>query len=215
MTNALLDQTSPQVRGAKPLTEGAQPTGVMVALWAFVVIPFLALIAAVPVAWGGWLSWTDVAISVVCYLVSGLGVTVGFHRYLTRGSFKATRWLRIVLTVAGSMAVEGSAIQWVADHRRHHAYSDLEGDPHSPWRFGTGFWALTKGLFYAHVGWLFHREMSNQERFAPDLLADPDIRRTDQRFPLITAVSLLAPAVAGGAITWWRQGPLPAASGAG
>ena len=210
MTNALLDQTSPQVRGAKPLTEGAQPTGVMVALWAFVVIPFLALIAAVPVAWGGWLSWTDVAISVVCYLVSGLGVTVGFHRYLTHGSFKATRWLRIVLTVAGSMAVEGSAIQWVADHRRHHAYSDLEGDPHSPWRFGTGFWALTKGLFYAHVGWLFHREMSNQARFAPDLLADKDVHRIDRMFPLITATSLLAPTLAGGVITWSWQGALTA-----
>src|SRR6266566_2856751 len=113
MTNALLAQTSPQVSGAKPLTEGAQPVGVMIALWAFVVIPFLALVAAVPVAWGGWLSWTDVAIALVCYLATGLGVTVGFHRYLTHGSFKATRWLRIVLTLAGTMAVEGSPIQWV------------------------------------------------------------------------------------------------------
>src|SRR5689334_15542033 len=210
MTNALLDQSTPQTRGPKPLTEGDQSTGVMIALWAFVVIPFLALIAAVPVAWGGWLSWTDVAISVICYVVSGLGVTVGFHRYLTHGSFKAARWLRIVLTVAGSMAVEGSAIQWVADHRRHHAFSDLEGDPHSPWRFGTGFWALTKGLFYAHVGWLFHREMSNQARFTPDLLADKDIRRIDKLFAVITAISLLAPAAAGGVITWSWQGALSA-----
>ncbi len=210
MTNALLDHTSAQVGGAKPLTEGSQSTGILTALWAFVVIPFLALIAAVPVAWGGWLHWTDVAIALVCYLVSGLGVTVGFHRYLTHGSFKATRWLRIVLAVAGSMAVEGAPIQWVADHRRHHAYSDLEGDPHSPWRFGTGFWALTKGLFYAHVGWLFRRELSNQARFAPDLQADKDISRVDRLFPLITATSLLAPAVAGGVITWSWQGALTA-----
>ena len=210
MTNALLDKSAPQVSGPKPLTGGKQPTGIMIALWAFVVIPFLALIAAVPVAWGGWLSWTDVAISTIFYLVSGLGITVGFHRYLTHGSFKATRWMRIVLTVAGSLAVEGSPIQWVADHRRHHAYSDLEGDPHSPWRFGTGFWALTKGLFYAHVGWLFHRELSNQARFAPDLLADKDVRRVDKLFPVITLTTLLLPTAAGGIITWSWQGALSA-----
>src|SRR5438552_2110500 len=139
MSNALLD---PPQAGSKPLTEGKQSTGILVALWAFVVIPFLALIAAVPVAWGGWLGWTDVAIAAVCYVTAGLGITVGFHRYLTHGSFKAKRWLRITLAIAGSTAVQGEVIQWVADHRRHHAYSDLEGDPHSPWRFGTGFWAL-------------------------------------------------------------------------
>ena len=75
----------------------------------------------------------------------------------------------------------------MADHRRHHAFSDLEGDPHSPWRFGDSFWGLTKGLFYAHIGWLFARELSNRERFAPDLLADKDIRRVDKLFPLLVA----------------------------
>src|SRR5204862_7312427 len=93
---------------------------------------------------------------------------------------------------------------------RHPAYSDLEGAPHSPGRFGTGYWALTKGLFYAHVGWLFHRELSNQARFTPDLLADKDIRRVDRLFPLITAISLLAPAAAGGLITWSWHGALTA-----
>src|SRR5437868_344098 len=142
MSQALLDQPSSSRVGPKPLTEGKQPVTILVALWAFVVIPFLALIAAVPVAWGGWLGWTDVAIAAVCYVTAGLGITVGFHRYLTHGSFKAKRWLRITLAIAGSTAVQGEVIQWVADHRRHHAYSDLEGDPHSPWRFGTGFWPL-------------------------------------------------------------------------
>jgi stearoyl-CoA desaturase (Delta-9 desaturase) len=101
-------------------------------------------------------------------------------------------------------------VQWVADHRRHHAYSDLEGDPHSPWRFGETFWGLTKGLFHAHVGWLFSRELSNQARFAPDLVADKDINRVDKLFPLITAASLLTPALAGGLITWSWQGALTA-----
>ncbi|MEV0273305.1 acyl-CoA desaturase [Hamadaea sp. NPDC050747] len=204
---AEIEQT---IRGPKPLTEGAQSTGVLISLWAFVVIPFIALIAAIPVAWGGWLSWVDVAIFGVWYCVAGMGITVGFHRYLTHGSFKATRWLRVTLAVAGSFAVEGSPTQWVADHRRHHAFSDNEGDPHSPWRFGTSFWALTKGLFYAHMGWLFKREMTNRARFAPDLVADKDIQKVDKLFPTLIAVSLLAPAAVGGLVTWSWQGALTA-----
>jgi stearoyl-CoA desaturase (delta-9 desaturase) len=210
MTTALIDESAAQSSGPKPLTEGKQGTGVLIGLWIFVAVPFLALIAAVPVAWGGWLGWSDVAIASVMYVVAGLGVTIGFHRYLTHGSFKAKRWMRITLAVAGSMSLQGSVIQWVADHRRHHAYSDLEGDPHSPWRFGATFWGLTKGLYHAHVGWLFLREPSNRARFAPDLLADKDIDRVDKLFPLLTIVSLLAPAAAGGLITWSWQGAVTA-----
>jgi stearoyl-CoA desaturase (delta-9 desaturase) len=208
MTTATVDR--PPVEGPKPITEGKQQLGIMVGLWAFVIIPFLALIVAVPVAWGGWLSWADVAIATVWYLVAGIGVTAGFHRYLTHGSFKAKRWLRITLTVAGCFAVEGAPTQWVADHRRHHAFSDAEGDPHSPWRYGSTFWGLTKGLFYAHMGWLFHREMSNRERFAPDLLADKDIQRVDKLFPWLVVVSLVAPAATGALVTWSWQGALTA-----
>ncbi|HZE37986.1 MAG TPA: acyl-CoA desaturase [Stackebrandtia sp.] len=194
----------------KPLTTGKQSVGVLVGLWFVVVAPFVALIAAVPLTWGWGLSWIDVAIAIVLYFVSGFGVTVGFHRYLTHGSFKAKRWMRVTLAVAGSLSVEGSVIQWVADHRRHHAYSDREGDPHSPWRYGTGFWALSKGLFHAHLGWMFHREMSNQERFAPDLVADKDLRRVDAMFPLLFAISLLSPAAVGGLVTWSWQGAVTA-----
>ncbi|WP_213452956.1 acyl-CoA desaturase [Rhizomonospora bruguierae] len=211
MPSTMVDQqTTPSQGGPKPLTEGRQSLGILIGLWSFVVIPFLALIAAVPVAWGGWLSWTDVAIGAVMYVISGLGITVGFHRYLTHGSFKAKRWLRITLAIAGTLAVEGNVTQWVADHRRHHAFSDLAGDPHSPWRFGATFWGLTKGLLHAHVGWLFHRELSNRSRFAPDLLADKDIRRVDKGFPLLIATTLIAPAAAGGLVTWSWQGALTA-----
>jgi len=209
MTSAVLDKSVGD-SGPKPLTEGKQPLGIMIALWAFVIIPFVALIAAVPVAWGGWLGWSDVAIGVVMYYLAGLGVTIGIHRYLTHGPFKAKRSLRVTLAVAGSLAVQGSVVQWVADHRRHHAYSDIEGDPHSPWRFGNTLWGLTKGLFFAHMGWLFYRELSNRARFAPDLLADKDIARVDRFFPLITMTSLLAPALAGGLVTWSWQGALTA-----
>src|SRR5687767_13474471 len=103
--------------GTKPLTTGKQPGAILVALWSFV-----ALLAAVPVAWGWGLSWLDITLAVLFYCISGLGIGTGFHRYLTHGSFKAKRWLRVTLAVAGTSAIEGSAIQWVADHRRHHAY---------------------------------------------------------------------------------------------
>jgi stearoyl-CoA desaturase (delta-9 desaturase) len=208
MTSVLAEPST--AAGPKPLTSGPQPKGILIGLYAFVIVPFLAILAAVPVAWGGWLGWTDVAIALVMYLVSGLGITVGFHRYFTHGSFKAKRWLRVTLAVAGSLAIEGNVIQWVADHRRHHAYSDLEGDPHSPWRFGTGWWALTKGLYFAHMGWMFSRELSNRARFAPDLEADKDLQRVDRIFPLLVVTTMLAPALAGGLITWSWQGALTA-----
>ena len=115
------------------------------ALLGFIAVPFVAVLAAVPVAWGGWLGWSDVLLSFVFYAVSGHGITVGFHRYLTHGSFKARRPLRIGLAIAGSMAIEGPAVRWVADHRKHHKFSDKEGDPHSPWRYGETVPALDQG----------------------------------------------------------------------
>ena len=208
MTSVLSEP--PTKAGPKPLTVGPQSPPVLAALYAFVIIPFLGVFAIVPLAWGGWLSWTDVAIASVFYGVSGLGITVGYHRYFTHASFKAKRWLRVTLAVAGSLAVEGEIIQWVSDHRRHHAYSDLDGDPHSPWRFGTGFRALTKGLWHAHLGWMFKRDMSNRERFAPDLMADPDIARVDRMFGPLVLISLFTPALLGGLITWSWQGALTA-----
>ena len=194
--------------GPKPLTEGKQTTGILIALWAFVVLPFVAVIVAVPVAWGWGLSWLDVAMTAVLYVVTGMGIGTGFHRYLTHGSFKAVRPLRIALTIAGSLAIEGEPTQWVADHRRHHAFSDREGDPHSPWRYGESVWGLTKGLLYAHVGWLFYRELSNRGRFAPDLVADKDIQRIDRQFPALVATSVLLPALVGGLVTLSWQGAL-------
>jgi stearoyl-CoA desaturase (delta-9 desaturase) len=171
----------------------------------FAIVPAIALAAAVPLAWGWGLGWTDIGLAVFFYTLTSLGVTVGFHRYFTHGAFKARRGLRTALAVAGSMALQGPIIDWVADHRRHHAYADRDGDPHSPWLYGTGPVALAKGFWHAHMGWLFQREHTNAKRFAPDLLADVDIQRVNRWFPTLTAVSLLAPAAAGGLITmsWW------------
>jgi stearoyl-CoA desaturase (delta-9 desaturase) len=165
----------------------------------FVAIPFLALVAAIPLLWGwGWLGWHDVVIALPFYWVSGLGVTVGYHRYFTHGSFKAKTGLRVAMAIAGSLAIEGPVITWVSDHRRHHKYADKEGDPHSPWRYGEDWKALSKGLVYAHIGWLFDPNKTSQEKFSPDLLADTKIKKVDAWFPGLVAVSLLLPALIGG-----------------
>jgi stearoyl-CoA desaturase (delta-9 desaturase) len=198
---------TPDVAG-KPMLTGPASHSIIVAMAVMVAVPFLALVAAIPVAWGWGLSWLDIILGLTLYLVSGLGVSVGLHRYFTHGAFKAARWLRVTLAVAGSLALEGSVVQWVADHRRHHAYADRDGDPHSPWRYGATLAGLTRGLFFAHCGWLFDRRSSNRDRFAPDLLADRDIRTVDRLgLPL---VSLLAPPLLGGLITWSWSGALTA-----
>ncbi|MGH9076108.1 MAG: acyl-CoA desaturase [Acidimicrobiales bacterium] len=181
-----------------------------VVLFLFIVVPFAAGVAAVPVGWGWGLSWRDVVIAAAMYAITGHGVTVGFHRCFTHGAFKAVRWLRVVLAVAGSMAIQGPVIQWVADHRKHHRFSDKGGDPHSPWRYGTDVAALVKGLFFSHLGWLFDPVQTSQERYAPDLLKDPDIARVSRSFPLLVLVSMLAPPLAGGLWSWSWQGAVSA-----
>ncbi len=201
------DAASP---AAKPIIEGRKKRGEQFALYAFVILPFLAVLAAIPVAWGWGLGWTDALLALGFYLVSGLGITVGYHRYFTHGSFRANRPLRIALALAGSLAIEGPVIRWVADHRRHHAYSDRDGDPHSQWRYGETVPALMKGLFFAHIGWMFDVEHTNREKYTPDLLADRDIARVDRLFPLWLGISLLAPALLGGLISWSFAGALSA-----
>ncbi len=169
-----------------------------VALAAFIAVPLAAVLASGFVLWGHGLSWRDVVIAAVAYAITGHGITVGYHRYFTHGSFKAPTPLRVALAIAGSLAIEGPVTRWVADHRRHHAYSDKEGDPHSPWRYGTSFRALCKGLWHAHVGWLFDVEQTDQKRFAPDLLADRAVDRVNKLFGLWVVLSLGLPALAGG-----------------
>ncbi|MBW8794779.1 MAG: fatty acid desaturase [Streptomyces sp.] len=196
------------VAGVRPLLDAPQNAAAGVAMWIFVVGPVVCLAVAVPLLWGRGLSALDVTMAVVAYLVSGFGLTVGYHRLFTHRSFKAKRGLRIALAVAGSLGVEGSPVQWVANHRRHHAFADREGDPHSPWRFGTDTRALLKGLLHAHIGWMLKRELSNRARFAPDIDADRDLRLVGRLFGPLTVVSLLAPALVGGLVTGTWAGAL-------
>jgi stearoyl-CoA desaturase (delta-9 desaturase) len=197
----LVTTAPPATVARRPLPDlEPEPTGPFARLLiaAFVVVPLLAVVAAVPLAWGWGLGWHDVLIGGVFYVTSGMGISMGFHRHFTHNSFKAASPLRAALAVAGSLAIEGPLLVWVADHRRHHKYSDREGDPHSPWRFGTDVRALTKGLVYAHVGWLFDPNRTSQQKFCPDLLADRTMRRISEAFPLWAAVSLFGPALIGG-----------------
>jgi stearoyl-CoA desaturase (delta-9 desaturase) len=181
-----------------------------VALAAFIIVPFLAVLVAIPIAWGGWLGWSDVVITAVMYLLTLHGVTVGFHRLFTHKSFKPNRFVKNALAIMGSLAIQGPVVRWVADHRKHHKFSDRDGDPHSPWKYGTTLRALGKGLWHAHMGWLFDTEQTPQRKYAPDLMNDRDIVRISRQFPLWVGVSLLAPAVAGGLLTWSWQGALTA-----
>jgi stearoyl-CoA desaturase (delta-9 desaturase) len=196
---------APHRSAPAPLTEGRKSGTEQALVVAFMVVPLLALAVAVPFAWGWGLSWLDVGLAVAFYFLTGLGVTVGFHRHFTHGSFKAKRPLRIALAVIGSTSFQGGVIGWVADHRRHHAFSDKEGDPHSPWLFGTGPAALIRGFWHSHMGWILGRDRTNARRFAPDLLADRDIVAVDRLFLPLTLASLAVPTLIGGVVSgsWW------------
>jgi len=167
---------------------------------AIVAGPFAGLAAAVWLAWGHGVGLTDIWLAIALYLITGLGVTVGFHRLLTHRSFTAVPGLRIGLAVAGSMSFEGDVIGWVATHRRHHAFTDRPGDPHSPYRYGTSPVAQLRGLAHAHMGWLMREDPTPRDRFAPDLLADHAMRRISAAFPALCVASLALPFAAGYAI---------------
>jgi stearoyl-CoA desaturase (Delta-9 desaturase) len=165
-------------------------------------IPTLGVLLAVALLWrSGSIAPSDVAAFAVMTLVSGFGITIGFHRMLTHQSFQAHGWLRGAFMVAGSLALEGPPIEWVADHRRHHALSDQPGDPHSPHLSSRGgLAAAIEGLGHAHVGWLFKRQRSVARRWAPDLLKDPLTRRIDRLFPLWAVLTFVLPMLIGGLV---------------
>ncbi|HEY2479080.1 MAG TPA: acyl-CoA desaturase [Solirubrobacterales bacterium] len=166
------------------------------------VVPFVALVFAAWQVWGDALHWSDLALFLSMYVVTGLGITVGFHRHLTHRAFKTHGWLRGLLAILGSAAIEGPVISWVADHRKHHAFADREGDPHSHHvDHGHGWSGAFRGLLHAHVGWIFiHTQRGNKERFAPDLVADPIVSWVDRTFLLWATLGLLLPFALGWAI---------------
>jgi stearoyl-CoA desaturase (delta-9 desaturase) len=198
------DGTGPFPAAAAAAAAGGQRAGQVVVTGLIVVVPFAGLIAAVWLWWGHGVGWADVGLAVLFYLVTGFGVTVGFHRCLTHRSFTAAPALRAALAIAGSMAFEGDVTGWVATHRRHHAFTDRPGDPHSPYRYGSGLAGQLRGLLHAHVGWLFGNDPTPQQRYAPDMLASRSMRRVSRAFPALCGLSLALPFAAGWALggTW-------------
>jgi stearoyl-CoA desaturase (delta-9 desaturase) len=177
-------------------------------------VPPLLLVLAGWQLWNHGLRWRDIAIFFALYVPAALGVTVGFHRLFTHRSFKTSPWLRGMFAVMGTMSVEGPVISWVADHRKHHAYSDRLGDPHSPHvDHGGGWRGALRGLAHAHVGWLFdHQQRGARERFAPDLLADPVVAFVDSTFVVWSLAGLAIPfglgALIGGTVSAGLEGML-------
>ncbi|MHB1469333.1 MAG: acyl-CoA desaturase [Solirubrobacteraceae bacterium] len=166
-------------------------------------VPPLALLTGAGLAWGGALQWQDLAILAFFYVLTALGVTVGYHRLFTHRSFKTTRAVRVILAVLGSMAVEGPVLEWVATHRKHHRFSDRPGDPHSPHLDETPGWRGTlRGLAHAHLGWMLRgRDRANPRRYAKDLMSDADLRLIDATFPLWVLAGLALPFALGAILT--------------
>lgn len=175
-----------------------------------IVGPVAAVGVAVPILWGRAVHPRDIVLAVILYAVTGHGVTVGFHRLFTHRGFTPKRALKITLAVAGSMAIQGSLVSWVANHRRHHVNSDGPGDPHSPHTSGSGLAGQVRGFVHAHVGWLFKGDATVAERFAADLLRDRDAVFVSKLFPVFALASLALPFAVGALLSLSLMGGLTA-----
>jgi len=170
-----------------------------------VLLPFVGFVVAVTLLWGRGVDAIDLAILVAMYIPVGFGVTIGYHRMLTHRSFQTYKPIEYGFAVLGSMALQGSVLDWVADHRKHHAHTDEEGDPHSP---HVGHGSGLRGLWHAHTGWLFETHgQADWKRYARDLYEDRGMRRITRLFPLLALYSLMIPAALG----WLLHGSLSGA----
>jgi stearoyl-CoA desaturase (delta-9 desaturase) len=171
-----------------------------------VIVPFLAFLVAIPLLWQRAIDLDDLLIMAVFYVMSALGITGGFHRLLTHRSFRTFKPVEYAFAILGSLAVEGPVITWVADHRKHHAHADEDGDPHSP----HGHRGALRGLLHAHFGWFFSEEgRAEHGRYARDLVEDRGMRAISRAFPALVLVSLALPALLGWVVDGFRwQGAL-------
>jgi stearoyl-CoA desaturase (Delta-9 desaturase) len=177
-----------------------------------VLLPFIGFVLAVVLLWNTLVDWADLAVMLTMYVISITGVTLGFHRLLTHRSFQTYKPVEYTLAILGSLAVQGPVISWVADHRKHHAHTDQEGDPHSPHGHGSGLRGAVAGLWYAHMGWLFHVSgTSDHARYARELHEDRGMRAIHRTFGLWVTVGILMPAALGYALDATLEGALIAA----
>ncbi len=177
-----------------------------------VIAPFAGVLVAIVLLWDKWVDWTSLAVLALMYVITVQGVTLGFHRLLTHRSFQTYKPVEYTIAVIGSMAVQGPVMNWVADHRKHHAHTDQEGDPHSPHGHGGGIKGAITGLWYAHMGWLFERSgQTEHQRYARELHEDRGMRFVHKSFGLWVALGILIPAALGLALTGTWRGALEAA----
>jgi stearoyl-CoA desaturase (Delta-9 desaturase) len=177
-----------------------------------VLLPFAGFILAIVLLWDEWVDWTSLAVMLVMYCLTVLGVTLGFHRLLTHRSFQTYKSVQYIVAAIGSMAVQGPVMSWVADHRKHHAHTDHEGDPHSPHGHGGGLKGAVRGLWYAHMGWLFERSgQAEHSRYARDLYEDRGMRVIHHTFGVWVATGILLPAALGLGLTGTWRGAFEAA----
>ena len=197
---------------ASDMREVGHPLADRVATIVVVAVPPALVALAVVFSWGSLLRWPDLIVLTITYLLSGFGIGVGFHRLFTHRSFKTKGPLRATLAICGSAAAEGPVIEWVATHRRHHRFSDREGDPHSPHAGRSpGLAGAVKGLFHAHLGWLFGAPVrADEQRYAKDLTADPMMRFINQTFVLWVVAGIAVAFGLGVALTGEVAGGLTA-----
>jgi stearoyl-CoA desaturase (delta-9 desaturase) len=184
------------------------PAQAKITVLATVVLPFLGLIGGMVLLWEHGFNRVQLGIFVLMYFLSGMGITIGYHRLFAHRAFETIRPIRLLLAIAGSMAVQGPLLKWVATHRLHHRHSDQEGDPHSPHLHGRSIAGVLKGFLHAHMGWLFATDPPGLTHYVGDLLSDRLLRATSRMFPLWVLAGLAIPTVLGGLLTWSWMGAL-------
>ena len=205
----LADQTADKcIAAVQPRQPIHVPVRVRIATLIAVLLPPVALVVGIILLWPYGFSWVYLGLLVGMYLLTGLGITVCYHRLFTHKSFETNRVVTCIFGVLGSMAVEGSILSWVATHRSHHQHSDCDHDPHSPHTHGAGLLNFLRGLFYAHVGWFIRGRLPELGRYVPDLTRDRMIMAISRTFPLWVLVGLVIPAALGGLLTWSWMGVL-------
>ena len=176
--------------------------------FAVVVVPLFGCLAAIVLGWKQGVTRAEIGILIGAYIIGMLGITLGFHRHFAHRSFKTSRAMQVVFAILGSMAAQGPLFFWVATHRRHHAYSDVPGDPHSPQLSGQSGWAKLKGFWHGHIGWMFSEEQTNWGKFVPDLIKDKLMYRMHRLYLLWVLLGLAIPAAAGGLLIGTGEGAL-------
>lgn len=188
--------------------EGSAPFRLQVWYILAITLPLVGLVAAIALLWPVGFSWVHLGLLLGMYVLTGLGITVGYHRLFTHRSFETNRFVTFIVGVLGSMAVQGPILTWVATHRSHHQHSDEQDDPHSPNVHGEGLRNVIRGWWHSHVGWMLSPDYPNLERYVPDLKRDRLVRWLSRTFPLWVALGLVIPAALGGLLTLSWSGAL-------